>query len=60
MNIGSVQLLEVPKRDGFFNELKVHLKDRVAAVPFMCRRLKSTPLTLDQPIWVDGPEFRHR
>ena len=57
MNIGSVQLLDVPKRDGFFDELKLHLKDRVAAVPFMCKRLKSTPLTLDQPVWVADPDF---
>jgi diacylglycerol O-acyltransferase len=57
MNIGSVQLLDVPKRDGFFDELKLYLKDRVAAVPFMCKRLKSTPLTLDQPVWVPDPDF---
>ena len=23
----------------------------------MCKRLKSTPLTLDQPVWVDDPTF---
>ncbi len=38
MNIGSVQLLDVPQRDGFFNELKLYLADRVRAIPFMCRR----------------------
>ncbi len=57
MNIGSVQLLDVPKRDKFFIELKRYLKDRVASVPFMCKRLKSTPLTLDQPVWIDDPGF---
>ncbi len=57
MNIGSVQLLDVPQRDGFFNELKLYLADRVRAIPFMCRRLKSTPFTLDQPVWVDDPTF---
>jgi WS/DGAT/MGAT family acyltransferase len=57
MNIGSVQLLDVPKRDGFFDELKRYLADRVASIPFMCKRLKSTPLTLDQPVWVDDPGF---
>ena len=57
MNIGSVQLLDVPQRDGFFNELKLYLADRVRAIPFMCKRLKSTPFTLDQPVWVDDPTF---
>lgn len=57
MNIGSVQLLEVPARDGFFDELKVYLAQRVHAIPFMRRRLKSTPLTLDQPVWVEDAEF---
>jgi WS/DGAT/MGAT family acyltransferase len=57
MNIGSVQLLDVPQRDGFFNELKLYLADRVRAIPFMCKRLKSTPFTLDQPVWVADPTF---
>ncbi len=58
MNIGSVQLLDVPQRDGFFNELKLYLADRVRAIPFMCKRLKSTPFTLDQPVWVDDRRLR--
>jgi diacylglycerol O-acyltransferase len=57
MNIGSVQLLDVPTRIGFFNELKPYLAQRIHAIPFMRKRLKSTPLTLDQPVWVDDPNF---
>ena len=57
MNIGSVQLLDVPARETFFDELKGYLAARVHAIPFMCKRLKSTPLTLDQPVWVADPEF---
>jgi diacylglycerol O-acyltransferase len=57
MNIGSVQLLDVPPRPGFFTELKAYLAPRIFAVPFMHKRLKSTPLTLDQPVWVDDPTF---
>jgi len=57
MNIGSVQLLDVPSRIGFFNDLKQYLAQRIHAIPFMRKRLKSTPFTLDQPVWVDDPNF---
>jgi diacylglycerol O-acyltransferase / wax synthase len=57
MNIGSVQLLDVPPRADFFNELKAYLAQRIHSVPFMHKRLKATPLTLDQPVWVDDPAF---
>ncbi len=57
MNIGSVQLLDVPARETFFDELKCYLAARVHAIPFMCKRLKSTPLTLDQPVWVADTTF---
>jgi diacylglycerol O-acyltransferase len=57
MSIGSVQLLDVPQRPGFFRELKQYLAERVHAVPFMRRRLKATPLTLDQPVWVEDSAF---
>jgi diacylglycerol O-acyltransferase / wax synthase len=57
MNIGSVQLLDVPTRPGFFTELKQYLAKRIHAVPFMHKRLKATPLTLDQPVWVEDTAF---
>ena len=57
MNIGSVQLLDVPARAEFFDELKGYLAARVHAIAFMCKRLKSTPLTLDQPVWVADTSF---
>ncbi|HET6473589.1 MAG TPA: wax ester/triacylglycerol synthase family O-acyltransferase [Pseudomonadales bacterium] len=57
MNIGSVQLLDVPTRIGFFNDLKQYLAQRIHAIAFMRKRLKSTPFTLDQPVWVDDPDF---
>jgi diacylglycerol O-acyltransferase / wax synthase len=57
MNIGSVQLLDVPTRIGFFNDLKQYLAQRIHAIAFMRKRLKSTPFTLDQPVWVDDPNF---
>ncbi len=57
MNIGSVQLLDVPPRSGFFGELKQYLAERIHAIAFMRKRLKATPFTLDQPVWVDDPNF---
>jgi WS/DGAT/MGAT family acyltransferase len=57
MNIGSVQLLEVPSGGAFFDELKRYLAQRLHAIAFMRQRLKATPFTLDQPVWVDDPDF---
>jgi WS/DGAT/MGAT family acyltransferase len=56
MNIASVQLLEAP-HEGFFDELVDYLEPRIALVPFMKKRLKSTPFGLDEPVWVDDPHF---
>src|SRR5262245_55598302 len=56
MNIASVQLLEVP-HDEFFDELIGYLAERVRRVPFMTKRLKSTPFGLDEPVWIDDPHF---
>jgi WS/DGAT/MGAT family acyltransferase len=56
MNIASVQLLDVPHAD-FFDELVGYLAARVRRVPFMTKRLRSTPFGLDEPVWVDDPDF---
>jgi len=59
MNIASLQLLELPAGadSTFFETLKRFLAARVHMIPFMTRRLKSTPFTLDQPVWVEAPDF---
>lgn len=59
MNIASLQLLELPMatESTYFEDLKRFLAPRVHQVPFMRRKLKATPLLLDQPVWVDATDF---
>jgi WS/DGAT/MGAT family acyltransferase len=59
MNIASLQLLELPAEagPGWFDALKSFLAARVGLIPFMTKRLKATPFTLDQPVWVAARDF---
>ncbi|NJN51688.1 MAG: wax ester/triacylglycerol synthase family O-acyltransferase [Gammaproteobacteria bacterium] len=60
MNIGAVQLLELPagvSAGPFFEELRRFVGRRVGQIPFMTRRLKQTPLMLDQPVWIGAQDF---
>lgn len=59
MHIAGVQHLEVPEsaRATYFDDLRQYLADRVHLIPFMTRRLKTTPLGMDHPVWVRDTEF---
>lgn len=59
MNIGSVQLLEVPSEleENYFENLVEHLQRNVTKIGFMTRKLIDTPFGLDQPIWVTDDNF---
>jgi WS/DGAT/MGAT family acyltransferase len=61
MNIASLQRFAPPydRFDAvcFFQRLKSHVAERVQGVSFMTRRLKWTPLDLDQPVWVTDTDF---
>jgi WS/DGAT/MGAT family acyltransferase len=60
MNIASLQLLELPpgtEVPEYFEALKRFLAGRVRQIPVMTRKLKPTPFTLDQPVWVPAPDF---
>src|SRR5262249_14158479 len=59
MNIASLQLFALPSgaSASFFERLRWYLARRVRRVPFMTRHLKRTPFSLDQPVWVDDPDF---
>ncbi len=59
MHVAAVQHFELPagREDGFFEELKRYVADRVHLIPFMTRRLKATPLGMDHPIWVRDDRF---
>jgi len=59
MNIASLQLLELPAASGsgYFEALKAFLAARVGLIPFMTRKLKPTPFTLDQPVWIAARDF---
>jgi WS/DGAT/MGAT family acyltransferase len=59
MHIAALQHLEVPpeRRDDFFETLKAYIADRVHLIPFMTRKLKTSPLGVDHPIWVRDPDF---
>jgi diacylglycerol O-acyltransferase / wax synthase len=61
MNIATVQRFAAPSPNfdvtDYFECLKGYLAARVHGVPFMTRRLKSTPFELDQPAWVTDSEF---
>lgn len=59
MHVAAVQLFELPKgrEDGFFESLRGYIGDRVHLIPFMTRRLKTTPLGMDHPVWVRDERF---
>ncbi len=59
MNIAAVQHFELPagREQGFFEELRSYIGERVHLIPFMTRRLKTTPLGMDHPVWIRDPDF---
>lgn len=59
MHVAAVQLFELPRgrEEGFFESLRGYIGDRVHLIPFMTRRLKTTPLGMDHPVWVRDDRF---
>lgn len=59
MHIAGLQHFEVPPGmgDDWFPTLRAYIADRVHLIPFMTRRLKTTPLGMDHPIWVRDADF---
>ncbi|MEK6806443.1 MAG: wax ester/triacylglycerol synthase family O-acyltransferase [Pseudomonadota bacterium] len=68
MHVGGVALLDPSSAPhGFsFAGLKKHIESRLHLLPMFRRRLLPSPLHLDQPYWVEDPDFdlenhvRHR
>jgi diacylglycerol O-acyltransferase len=53
MHVGSVMLLEPPKKRGydFHRDLIAHLSDRLSQAPVLRRVLQAAPLELGHPMW---------
>ena len=68
MHVGGVAILDAATAPvGFgFESLKRHIEKRLHLLPMFRRRLLSSPLALDQPYWIEDPDFdlenhvRHR
>lgn len=61
MHAGAVKLLHLPAgfRGRFVTALRQHVKDRLPALPMLCRRLWWMPLNMANPAWVDvEPDLR--
>ena len=59
MHVGSVMLIEVPKRRGydFHSALVKHLTERLPRAPALRRVLHEAPLTLGHPMWSEATEI---
>lgn len=59
MHVAGLQHFEVPPGmgDDWFPTLQRYIADRVHLIPFMTRRLKTTPLGIDHPVWVRDEAF---
>ena len=68
MHVGGVAILDPSSApEGFgFAHLKKHIERRLHLLPMFRRRLLASPLALDQPYWIEDPDFdlenhvRHR
>jgi diacylglycerol O-acyltransferase len=54
MNIGSVQIIEVPasRRATFFAEFKQMVRSRSHLLPYLTHRVETAPLQINHPRWV--------
>jgi len=55
MHVGALHLLDAPA-DGvdLFSVIRRHLAERLATSPVFTRRLRTLPLAVANPVWVDG------
>lgn len=59
MHVGGLALLDPREAPGGFSFQKVleHIQQRLHLLPPFRRRLVTTPLGLDQPYWIEDPDF---
>lgn len=59
MHVGSIMLLERPKRRGYdlHDALVAHLAERLPHAPALRRVLQPAPLALGHPLWIDAPSL---
>ncbi len=59
MHVGGLSLLDVSNVPGGFSFQKVllHIEQRLHLLPPFRRRLVTTPMGLDQPYWIEDPDF---
>jgi len=55
MHVGALHLLDAPADGGdLFSVIRRHLAERLATSPVFTRRLRTLPLAVANPVWVDG------
>lgn len=55
MHVGALHLLEAPAEGGdLFAAVRRHLASRLSALPVFARRLRTLPLSVANPVWVDA------
>ncbi len=55
MHVGALHLLQAPADGGdLFAAIRRHLASRLSALPVFTRRLRTLPLSLANPVWVDA------
>ena len=55
MHVGSLHLCDLPEgyRGDFYEDMKRHIARRLHLVPLFRRRLRTMPLAIANPVWVD-------
>jgi WS/DGAT/MGAT family acyltransferase len=58
MHVGSLHLYELPEdyQGEFYAKLKRHIARRLHLVPLFCRTLKTLPLAIANPVWVEDAD----
>lgn len=55
MHVGALHLLDPPAHGGdLFDAIERHVAARLSASPVFTRRLRTLPLSIANPVWVDG------
>ena len=59
MHVGVLTYLEISEdqREGWFDQFRSMLSNRLHLVPYMTSRLKRSPWNLDHPVWVRHRDF---
>ncbi len=61
MHVGALHLLDADaSADTLFEAIGRHLKSRLSASPVFTRRLRTLPLAIANPVWIDAsPDLSH-